>query len=64
MLKKILLDLNFIPDYIFDWSLAPGDSFKKVDPNDKHSSISSCEIGSHEETDSNYAERLVHIREI
>ena len=41
MLKKILLDRDYIPDTSFDWSLAPGVSFPKVDPNERHSSISS-----------------------
>jgi hypothetical protein len=64
LLKKILLDRNYVPDCQYDWSLAPGMSFQMVDPTDKHSSISSQGIGSDEGTDCNHAERLVHIMEI
>ena len=41
MLKKILLERDFIPDNLFDWSLSPVENFKKVNPEDYHSSISS-----------------------
>lgn len=47
--KKILLDRDYIPEQRFDWSLLPGEQFAKVNPNDKHSSISSCDINSYEQ---------------
>ena len=46
MLQKILLDRDYVPDSKFDWSLGPNESFKRVDPEDKHSSISSCGVNS------------------
>jgi hypothetical protein len=49
MLKKILLDRDFLPDNKFDWSMRTGEQFKRVNLNDKHSSISSCCISSSEE---------------
>ena len=52
ILIKILLDRNFKPDNKFDWSLGPGETFKRVDENDKHSSISSCDIEEHEQIES------------
>jgi hypothetical protein len=51
MIKKILIERNFVPDNKFDWSLFAGDVFKKFDPNDNHSSFSSCNIQSDEEVD-------------
>ena len=50
MIKKILIERDFIPDNKFDWSLCPGETFKKIDTNDNHSSMSSCGIKSNEET--------------
>ena len=61
MLKKILLDLDYIPDNTFDWSLFPGKSFPKVDPDDRHSSISSCGINSSEDIDCDHKERIDNI---
>jgi hypothetical protein len=49
MIKKILIERDFIPDNKFDWSLCPGENFKKIDNNDNHSSMSSCDIKSTEE---------------
>lgn len=49
MLKKILMDRDYVPERKFDWSLRPGEHFGRVDQNDKHSSISSCCISSYEE---------------
>ena len=43
-LKKSLLDQGYKPDLKFDWRLGPGENFIEIDPNDEHSSISSCNI--------------------
>ena len=48
MLKKILIEKNFIPDNKFDWSLGPGQSFRRVNNESRHSSISSCDLNSDE----------------
>ena len=64
LLKKILLDKNYIPDCQFDWSKHPDHNYNFTDPNDKHSSISSCDIGSDENTDCDHADRLLHLREL
>ena len=49
MMKKILLDKEYIPNNKFDWSYSSKEVFKKNNTNSKHSSISSCEILSDEE---------------
>ena len=43
-LEKAILDLGYIPDNKFDWSLPPGADFNKSDVQDMHSSISSCAL--------------------
>ena len=48
MLKKILLERDYVPDNKFDWSLGHGQTFPKVDKHDRHSSISSCGLNSEE----------------
>jgi len=50
MLQSILIGKGYIPDLTYDWSLNPGEKFKRVIENDNHSSISSCEIKSNEGT--------------
>lgn len=50
MLQQILIEKGYLPDMHFDWSLNPGEKFKHIDDNDKHSSISSCDIKSNEQT--------------
>jgi hypothetical protein len=64
MLQKILLDRDYIPDTCFDWSLAPGVSFPKIDPNDRHSSISSQGIGSTEEVECDQKDRVENIAQM
>lgn len=49
LFRKILLDRNFLPEKKFDWSLRPGESFMRVNNDDRHSSISSCDIKSDED---------------
>ena len=44
MLKKVLMDRDLVVENRFDWSLRHGEEFQKLDPNDKHSSMSSCNI--------------------
>ena len=51
MLKKLLLERDYLPDNKFDWSLGPEDIFKRVDHDNIHSSISSCDIKSNEAID-------------
>ena len=48
LLKKVMLDRNYLPDQNFDWCLHQGEEFKQLDAADKHSSISSCELGEDE----------------
>ena len=55
MLVKILLSKNYIPDNKFDWSLGQGECFARFDDNFDHSSISSCDIGEHEQVESEAA---------
>jgi hypothetical protein len=38
MMKKILLDKEYIPNNKFDWSYSSKEVFKKNNPNSKHSS--------------------------
>ena len=35
---------KYFPDSKLDWSLGPGEKYTRIDPNDEHSSISSCGI--------------------
>lgn len=44
MLKKVLMDRDLVVEQRFDWSLRHGEVFQKLDPTDKHSSMSSCDI--------------------
>ena len=46
MFKKILLDMNFLPTTVFDWSLKDGQDYPRINSNSRHSSISSCSISS------------------
>ena len=48
MLQKILLNNDFLPVSMFDWSLGRFEEYFKTDQNDAHSSISSCDIGEDE----------------
>lgn len=49
MFRKILMDRDYLPDRKFDWSLRQGQNFKKVSPNSRHSSISSCDLSSEDD---------------
>ena len=51
MFRKILIKRDFLPDRIFDWSLRSGMQFSRLNHNENHSSISSCSIGSRENTE-------------
>ena len=50
MLRKILIKRDFVPDRVFDWSLRSGMQFARINHNENHSSISSCDIKSRETT--------------
>lgn len=59
MLRKILIKRDFLPDRIFDWSLRSGMQFSRLNQNENHSSISSCSIGSRENTEEGNAFELL-----
>ena len=48
MIKKIMLDNGNVPTNKFDWSLGHGEKIQSIEPKDDHSSMSSCNLGSHE----------------
>ena len=48
LFKKILMDRHMSVEVNFDWTLRAGEEFKMQDPDDDHSSISSCDILSQE----------------
>ena len=48
LFKKILMDNHMSVEVNFDWNLRAGEEFKMQDPDDDHSSISSCDILSQE----------------
>ena len=48
-LKKSIMNEGYVPDSMFDWSLGLGEECAKINPDDCHSSISSCNIGETEE---------------
>jgi hypothetical protein len=52
LIKKILIEREYIPDNKFDWSLYPGEQFKKINVNDNHSSMSSCNLNTQEDVTS------------
>ena len=44
LLRKILMDRDYAIETRFDWSLRHGEVFVKMSRNNRHSSISSCDI--------------------
>ena len=58
MLKKILLNRDFVPNNKFDWSLNPGENLSRNDKNQNPSSISSCGVPEEEQP---WLENLQHL---
>jgi hypothetical protein len=58
LLKKILMERNLVHTLKFDWSLKSGEQFRPTDENDKHSSISSCDISDSEQVDDDCLEDM------
>ena len=48
MFRKILMEKDYKPEIGFEWSLRHGKKFEKIDPNNRFSDISSCDISSNE----------------
>ena len=51
MFTKIILDHGFLPDQKFDWSFEDGGDYQMIDDEDRHSSISSCDVSENEDPD-------------
>lgn len=49
MMRKILIDRKFAIDNEYDWTLREGELFARLDLDQDHSSISSCNIQSEED---------------
>ena len=49
MFRKVLMDKDYLPDKIFDWSLRQGQTFNKINRDENHSSISSCDMRSYDD---------------
>ena len=48
MFRKILMEKDYKPEVGYEWSLRHGENFEKIDPNNRFSDISSCNISSNE----------------
>ena len=49
------MEKDYQPKVGYEWSLRHGENFEKIDPNNRFSDISSCEISSSEEVCDNGA---------
>ena len=49
MFRKILMEKDYKPIVGYEWSLRQGENFEKINPNNRFSDISSCDINSNEE---------------
>jgi hypothetical protein len=67
MLKKILLNREFVPNNHFDWSLNPGDNLNFNERNQNNLSMSSCGIPDEEQPwneNVNHHDRQKNIKKI